>query len=608
MRMKTYFHFLSILGCLLLILSCSHPQKIADISSNGNILQLADPTIFFDDEDSLYYLYGTCTHSAFGFEVYRSADLTNWEGPCGALDGFVLTRESSYGTHGFWAPQVFKKNNIYYMVYTANEQIAIASATSPVGPFTQDVKAMIPASTKEIDPYIFFDDDGTAYIYHVRLINGNRIYVAKLTDDLLSMCEETAIECITATLPWEDTWSAKATICEGPTVIKRDGLYYMFYSANDFRNPDYAVGYATATSPFGPWEKHDQPMISRHNLGINGTGHGDLFTDANNNLAYVFHTHYNDSIPTPRSTAVVEMQWDKATPVIKPNTFHYLYSQPSLLGQRIEMDVWPNGAPNDNGLTWADEHLVPGGLVGSATAHLTIFPAENPCGKAVLICPGGGYEWLAIENEGYNWVDWYHSQNITCAVLKYRMPRGNYEIPLSDIQEAVRIMRRHADDWGCQQVGVQGASAGGHLVATASTHYEDRWLVKGENICTDVPARPDFQILLYPVISFDSSIGDSGTAHNLLGPTISTTQVHEFSNHLMVTADTPPAFIMLCADDSLVPMANGLIYAQSLNDAGIPVALHVWPSGEHGFGFNDAFYFKPCMKKELSDWLLHDCK
>lgn len=290
-------------------------------------IRLADPTIFFDKET--YYLYGTS--SANGFLVYTSTDLKNWSGPVGKSDGHALHKGESFGTSGFWAPQIFKHNDKYYMAYTANEKIAIAKSDNPLGPFTQDVQKTISGVNRQIDPYIFKDDDGKLYMYHVRVDSGNRIFVARLNDDLSDIMLETAIECIKAIEPWENTNNAKWPVAEGPTVVKKDKLYYLLYSANDFRNIDYAVGYATSTSPMGPWKKYaGNPFISRNNTSFNGTGHGDLFTGADKKLYYVLHTHANNQTTGKRKTAIIEVKFSNGKPSVieaNPSSYHYLFSE-----------------------------------------------------------------------------------------------------------------------------------------------------------------------------------------------------------------------------------------------------------------------------------------
>lgn len=300
------------------------PSVVSERPKFGSIL-LADPTIFNDE--GTYYLYGTGgsrQHSGDGFEVYKSNDLQHWTGPCGADEGFCLKKsDATWGTTGFWAPQVFKRDDKYHFVYTANEQIAIATADTPVGPFTQEEPVCIPADMRMIDPFVFFEGK-KAYMYHVRLQDGNRIFVSEMNKDLLSLNEKTTRECLHAESGWEDTDNAQWTVSEGPTVVKIDKTYYLFYSCNDFRNRDYAVGYATAKSPLGPWTKHGEPIIVRGVIGENGTGHGDLFMNAQGEWQYVFHTHFSPSQVSPRRTAVVTLDFDGVDFKLREGSFHFL--------------------------------------------------------------------------------------------------------------------------------------------------------------------------------------------------------------------------------------------------------------------------------------------
>jgi xylan 1,4-beta-xylosidase len=308
-----FIHLILFIG--LSLNSCS--QQKEDVSKTPlppvvNDIFLADPTIFYND--GIYYLYGTTTGNTplngEGFQVYTSSDQKNWKGPVGAQGGLALKKGDAFGSQGFWAPQILKYNNQFYMMYTANENIAVATSDSPLGPFRSVSKEPLAASVKQIDPFVFIDDDGKKYLYHVRLTNGNRIFVAELNDDLLSIKPETLTECIAAQLQWENTQNVNWPVAEGPTVLKKDGLYYLIYSANDFRNPDYAVGYATSKSPLGPWKKSTtSPIISRNLIGQNGTGHGDLFLDKDNQLQYVFHTHFSGTSEAPRKVAIIEMNF-----------------------------------------------------------------------------------------------------------------------------------------------------------------------------------------------------------------------------------------------------------------------------------------------------------
>lgn len=292
-------------------------------AQNAKQINLADPTIFYHDK--IYYLYGT--HDGFtdnGFIAYSSIDKIHWKN-----EGMVLKKGGAFGTKGFWAPQVFKYRNKFYMAYVADEQIAIAESNSPLGPFAQTEKKPIAAPVKMIDPFVFFDK-GKIYLYHVRLEKGNRMYVAEMNNDLKSIKENTATECLHAQQGWENTAKTEWGVTEGPTVIKRNGLYYLFYSANDFRNPNYAVGYATSKSPIGPWKKFSgNPILSKAQTGVNGTGHGDFFLDKCGILNYVFHTHQSNDKVGPRRTAIIEAKFQNEKNGISevkmlPKTFRYL--------------------------------------------------------------------------------------------------------------------------------------------------------------------------------------------------------------------------------------------------------------------------------------------
>lgn len=323
--MKKYFSLLS----LLFFFVCCSQEKENDKKSSSKTapILLADPTIFFDN--GTYYLYGTTTGetplNGNGFMVYTSKDLKKWNGPAGIQNGLSLKKGEAFGTQGFWAPQVLKDNNKFYMIYTADENIALASSNSPLGPFKNESKMAMFNTGKQIDPFVFIDEDGKKYLYHVRLTNGNRIFVAELKDDLSGIKEETLKECISGVLPWENTQNVSWPVTEGPTVLKHNGLYYMIYSANDFRNPDYAVGYATSKSPYGPWEKaSDSPIISKKNVGINGAGHGDVFYDKDGKMKYVLHTHYSNSGVSPRKAGVIDIAFEGTKIKADDKTFKLL--------------------------------------------------------------------------------------------------------------------------------------------------------------------------------------------------------------------------------------------------------------------------------------------
>lgn len=306
---------LRIICCLIFSLSLQARPLLAQSQkkSTGDMIFLADPTIFY--HKGTYYLYGTGgdKQTNQGFVVYTSADLKTWEGPRGVSGGYALKKGDAFGESGFWAPQVFEHKNKFYMAYTANEHIAMAVSDSPLGPFRQQDKKPLINQKRNIDPFVYIDNDGKKYLYHVIVADGgNRIYTAELEDDFSAIKENTLKKCIEADRQWENTESAKWSVTEGPTVIQHKKYYYLIYSANDFRNPDYAVSYAVSESPLGPWKKIDQePPISRKTIGYNGTGHGDLVSGKNGKLYYVLHTHYSKSKVAPRQTALVKAGFTK---------------------------------------------------------------------------------------------------------------------------------------------------------------------------------------------------------------------------------------------------------------------------------------------------------
>lgn len=299
---------------LLLFCWCRSTACFAQVKKKSGQadIHLADPAMLY--HQGTYYLYGTSgNNTSQGFEVYTSRDRKTWQGPRGVRDGYALRRGEAFGQTNFWAPHVFYHDHRFYMAYAAEERIAIAVSDSPLGPFTQTEKVALAAPVKQIDPFVFIDDDGKKYLYHVRLTQGNRLFVAQMLDDLSGIKPETLRECLSAREPWENTANASWPVAEGPAILKHKNLYYFVYSTNDFRNPDYAVGYAVSESPYGPWKKYaGNPIISRKNLGWNGTGHGDFVRDKKGKLFYVLHTHHADTRVSPRKTAIIKARFVKS--------------------------------------------------------------------------------------------------------------------------------------------------------------------------------------------------------------------------------------------------------------------------------------------------------
>ncbi|GGB04405.1 beta-xylanase [Puia dinghuensis] len=223
---------------------------------------------------------------------------------------------------------------------------------------------------------------------------------------------------------------------------------------------------------------------------------------------------------------------------------------------------------------------------------LTVWqpPAGKRTGTAVIVCPGGGYVHLAMTHEGTQVAAWLNSLGITAFVLKYRLPDDETMVdktigPLQDAQRAIQLVRQRAGEWGVNpgKIGILGFSAGGHLASTAGTHFTTPVIANPAG----VSLRPDFMVLLYPVISFDDSIGHRGSRDNLIGKQPSPEGIKKFSNELQVTDQTPPAFLVHAEDDRTVPVINSLEFYIALMRHRVPAELHVYPKGGHGFGMHN---------------------
>ncbi|MFT2007624.1 alpha/beta hydrolase [Pontibacter sp. 13R65] len=224
---------------------------------------------------------------------------------------------------------------------------------------------------------------------------------------------------------------------------------------------------------------------------------------------------------------------------------------------------------------------------------LTVFLPEKgkANGTAVVICPGGGYARLASGHEGYDVAKKFNEQGIAAFVLKYRLPdatiTSNPELaPLQDAQQALLVVRKRAKEWNVnpQKVGIMGFSAGGHLASTAGTHLQKVTVPNPENI----NLRPDFMMLIYPVISGDPEIAHLGSYQNLLGKEAAEAKIKEYSNEQQVTAQTPPTFLVHASDDKGVKSENSIRFYQALLQHGVPAELHLYQKGGHGFGLTNS--------------------
>lgn len=283
------------------------PKKNSDGSTREREVYLADPTVF--TENGKFYMSGTKDTPRMGFTMLESSDLRHWD--YARPDSMILNQgQSVYGTKWFWAPQFFKDGDTYICAYCANEKCAVAYSDNILGPYTNDVIEPVDGRVGTLDPYIFRDDDGKTYFYHVRFDGGNHIYVAEFDTKTGHLTTEPVL-CFSHTEAWEKENSP--IIMEGASVVKLDGYYYLFYSCNSYAQPNYAVGYASAPSPLGPWKKcKSNPIISTALMGENGVGHGELFFDNDGNLRYAYHAHRSDTQALPRKIRIVTLNIDKS--------------------------------------------------------------------------------------------------------------------------------------------------------------------------------------------------------------------------------------------------------------------------------------------------------
>jgi acetyl esterase/lipase len=250
-----------------------------------------------------------------------------------------------------------------------------------------------------------------------------------------------------------------------------------------------------------------------------------------------------------------------------------------VAAEPLVQPLWKGDAPEGDGK-----------FSSGAKVRLTVHLADKPNGAAVVICPGGGYGGLVVGGEGHGIAKWLNQSGITGLVLEYRLPAGRAYVPLLDAQEAIKTARARATDWKIdpKKVGIIGFSAGGHLAATAATHFTSE-------------TRPDFAILVYPVITMNAGT-HGGSKKNLLGPNPTEELANLFSNEKQVTKDTPPTFLAHALDDKAVPIENSRLFHQACQAKGVPSKLLELPNGGHGLnGYKGPSW--DAWQKQSLEWL-----
>ena len=235
-------------------------------------------------------------------------------------------------------------------------------------------------------------------------------------------------------------------------------------------------------------------------------------------------------------------------------------------------------------------------LTPDGAAHMVVYLPEQPTGRAVVCCPGGGYAMLANKHEGSDWSEFFNGRGIAFVLVNYRLPHGDRTLPISDAEQAMRTVRDSAACWHINphDVGIMGSSAGGHLASTIATH-------------APFETRPDFQILFYPVITMGPGT-HQGSLEGLLGDDRNDPEtVRLYSNQFQVKSNlTPPAILLLSDDDDLVPpVPNAVAYYEAMRQAGNSCSIHIYPTGGHGYGYMPFFAYRGQMLSDLSAWLDH---
>jgi len=265
----------------------------------------------------------------------------------------------------------------------------------------------------------------------------------------------------------------------------------------------------------------------------------------------------------------------------------------SLKAQNFVLPLWENEIPNAQKTNEeeisVETDIVRISKVQNPTIEVYLPSKKTATGQAVVICPGGGYAILAYDWEGSDVARWLNSKGIAGIVLKYRLPNSksnvvSHKSPLMDAQKAMRLVRYNAEKWNInkEEVGVMGFSAGGHLASTLGTHFDEK-LNESKDLVNFISARPDFMVLMYPVITMKEPYVHKGSRNNLLGPEPSNELINHFSNEMQVKQNTPPTFIVHSGDDKGVPIENSLMFYKALREKDIPAEMHFFPSGGHGY-------------------------
>jgi len=276
--------------------------------------------------------------------------------------------------------------------------------------------------------------------------------------------------------------------------------------------------------------------------------------------------------------------------------------------------LWPSGnIPNYKKTAEVEKRDTTGiiriSLVQQPGIEVYLPSKQSANGQAIVICPGGGYGILAYDWEGTDIAKWLNSKGIAAIVLKYRLPNSKSNVvpqlsPLLDAQRALRTVHANAQKWNIKknQIGIMGFSAGGHLASTAGTHFDNGDANAADSV-DRLTSRPDFMILMYPVISMSKTYMHQGSRNNLIGANPDSALAKYYSNDLQVTKETPPTFIVHATDDAGVPVENSLSFYQALKTNKVAAEMHIYPYGGHGFGLAVGKGYLNTWTDRCIDWL-----
>lgn len=276
----------------------------------------------------------------------------------------------------------------------------------------------------------------------------------------------------------------------------------------------------------------------------------------------------------------------------------------SLVVRAQEMiPLYLGNVPNAKPSSVKEVQSSPGVYRGITKPTLEVYLPDKAIatGTAVVVIPGGGYSVVVYQGEGIGTAKALAQKGVAAFVLKYRLPSDSSMVdktigPLQDAQQAIKRVREGAAKWGVDpgKIGIMGFSAGGHLASTEATHFEKALIDNPEN----TSLRPDFQVLVYPVISMGDSLAHRDSRDNLLGKNPSRQSIELYSNELQIRANTPPTYLTHAADDKVVDVDNSIVYFETLRHQKIPVEMHIYPKGDHGFIFRQPSWVDP-----LFDWM-----